>query len=78
MAIARSGSRSAGAVELRRPPVQRVLERLIELGCTHELLRPSLVAIDLPPRWTWEVGPGAAGGGAGGRLAWEWADPRPS
>jgi len=66
-------------VDLRSAPVQRILDRLIGLGCTHELLRPKIVAIDLPPEVdlapTTEVLQEAARAGA---LVWEWADPRPS
>src|SRR5215208_6211732 len=36
------------SVEIAHPSVQGVLERLLELGCTHEALRPKLVAIDIP------------------------------
>jgi hypothetical protein len=69
----------AVGVELGQDPVQRLLERLVELGCTHELLRPSLVAIDLPAGADLARVTGLLQGGAEqGRLAWEWADPRPS
>jgi len=69
----------ATGVALETDPVQRLLEDLLQLGCTHELLRPSLVAIDAPAaadlgRVT-EVLQRAA---ERGWLAWEWADPRPS
>jgi hypothetical protein len=65
--------------ELSDRPVQALLERLLELGCTHEALRPKIVAIDLPP----EVDVGAVAellqaGAKGGLIVWEWADPRPS
>jgi len=67
------------SVELRSAPVQRVLERLIDLGCTHELLRPRLVAIDLPPEVDLEVATELLQEAArAGALSWEWADPRPS
>ncbi len=67
------------AVELRSAPVQRVLEKLIDLGCTHELLRPRLVAIDLPPEVDLEVATELLQEGTrAGALSWEWADPRPS
>jgi len=66
-------------VALETAPARRLLEELVELGCTHELLRPSLVAIDAPSaadldRVT-EVLQEAA---VRGWLTWEWADPRPS
>ncbi|HVO18595.1 MAG TPA: DUF4265 domain-containing protein [Anaeromyxobacter sp.] len=64
---------------LETAPVQRLLERLVELACTHELLRPRLVAIDVPAvadlGRVAEVLQEAAGQGV---LVWEWADPRPS
>jgi hypothetical protein len=67
------------SVELRSAPVQRILEKLIDLGCTHELLRPRLVAIDLPPEVELELAAGLLQDAArAGSLAWEWADPRPS
>jgi hypothetical protein len=67
------------SVELRSAPVQRVLERLIDLGCTHELLRPRLIAIDLPPEVDLEVATELLQQAArAGSLSWEWADPRPS
>jgi hypothetical protein len=58
---------------------QSMLERLLELGCTHEALRPKIVAIDLPP----EVDVSAVAELLqqrlqDGLLVWEWADPRPS
>jgi uncharacterized protein DUF4265 len=54
------------------------LDRLLEQGCTHEALRPKLVAVDLPP----EVDVASVAGvlhecACGGLLVWEWADPRP-
>ncbi len=67
------------STELRSAPVQRVLEKLIDLGCTHELLRPRLVAIDLPPEVDLEVAAELLQEAArAGALSWEWADPRPS
>ncbi len=67
------------SVELRSPRVQGILEKLIEMGCTHELLRPRLVAIDLPPEADLEVAAGLLQEASrAGALAWEWADPRPS
>lgn len=67
------------AIELGDQAVRALLDRLLELGCTHEALRPKLVAIDVPG----EVDEGVvvqllqqlAGEGA---ALWEWADPRPS
>lgn len=66
-------------VDLRDAAVQRLLERLGDAGCTHELLRPRFVSIDVPP----EVDEAVVAqvlqeGAAQGTLAWEWADPRPS
>ena len=67
------------SVELSTPEVQELLERLLQHGCTHELLRPKLVAIDVPPdadlAQVAELLQGLARDGA---LVWEWADPRPS
>lgn len=66
------------AVDLSGPEIQALLERLLELGCTHEALRPKIVAVDLPP----EADVAAVAGllqryADDGRLLWEWADPRP-
>ncbi len=66
------------ASELSHRPVQAFLERVLELGCTHEALRPKLVAIDLPP----EVDLGQVMDllqrkMKEGLIVWEWADPRP-
>lgn len=66
-------------VELGTPGVQALLEQLLQLGCTYELLRPKIVAIDLPP----EVDVAAVADvlqaqAREGALMWEWADPRPS
>ena len=66
-------------LELGSPAVQGLLERLLELGCTHEALRPKIVAIDLPS----EVDVGVVAEllqvlSRDGALLWEWADPRPS
>ena len=67
------------SVDLRSAPVQRLLERLVEMGCTHELLRPKLLAIDLPPEVDLAVAAQLLQEAArAGTLAWEWADPRPS
>jgi hypothetical protein len=67
------------SAELSDRPVQAMLERLLEMGCTHEALRPKIVAIDLPP----EVDVGAVAellqaSTRDGLIVWEWADPRPS
>ena len=67
------------SVKLSAPAVQGLLERLLQHGCTHELLRPKLVAIDVPA----DADLGAVaellqGLAREGALIWEWADPRPS
>jgi hypothetical protein len=82
--IEKSGHRTLrlaldASVELGAAEVQGLLERLLQLGCTHELLRPKIVAIDLPP----EVDLGGVteilqARAREGSLVWEWADPRPS
>ena len=66
------------AVDVAHPRVQDLLGRLLEMGCTHETLRPKLVAVDLP------TAVDVAGAVAllqalsdEGLLLWEWADPRP-
>jgi hypothetical protein len=67
------------AVELADGAVQGLLERLLELGCTHEALRPKLVAIDVPPEVDVAVVAELLQALVGDRtLLWEWADPRPS
>jgi hypothetical protein len=67
------------AVELVDGSVQGLLERLLELGCTHEALRPKLVAIDVPPEVDVAVVAELLQALVGDRmLLWEWADPRPS
>ena len=38
------------AIEIADGAIQGLLERLLELGCTHETLRPKLVALDVPRR----------------------------
>lgn len=58
--------------------VHHLLARTIELGCTHETLPPKIIAVDVPP----EADLGAVLAhlealARGGRLVWEWADPRP-
>lgn len=68
-----------GNEALASAPVQGLLGHLIELGCTHELLRPKLVAIDLPSNADLEgVMRELEREARAGRLVWEWADPRPS
>lgn len=64
--------------ELGARPVQGLLERLLEVGCTHELLRPKIVAIDLPPETDLTLVTELLQERAReGTLVWEWADPRP-
>jgi hypothetical protein len=65
--------------ELSDGAVRALLERLLELGCTHEALRPKIVAIDVPP--TVDLGVVTEllqGRLKDGLILWEWADPRPS
>jgi hypothetical protein len=67
------------AVELADGSVQGLLERLLEMGCTHEALRPKLVAIDVPPAVDVAVVAELLQALVSDRtLLWEWADPRPS
>jgi hypothetical protein len=67
------------AAELSHRPVQELLEALLELGCTHEALRPKIVAIDLPPQVDVAVVTGLLQARVrDGLILWEWADPRPS
>ncbi len=67
------------AVELADASVQGLLERLLELGCTHEALRPKLVAVDVPAEVDVAVVAALLQALVGDRLLlWEWADPRPS
>lgn len=65
--------------ELADAAVQGLLERLLEMGCTHETLRPKLVAIDVPPTvdvtLVVELLQALADDST---VVWEWADPRPS
>jgi len=69
----------AKGVELGTPAAQRVLERLGDAGCTHELMRPRFVSIDVPPEVDETRIAAVLQDAAGqGILAWEWADPRPS
>lgn len=67
------------AIELADGTIQGLLERLLELGCTHETLRPKLVAIDVPPEVDVAVVAELLQALARDRaILWEWADPRPS
>ena len=64
-------------VSFEAEPVQRLLERVGDTGCTYELLRPRFVAIDVPPEVDLAVLADLLQGAARkGTLAWEWADPR--
>jgi hypothetical protein len=66
-------------VEMTDGAVQRLLERLLELGCTHETLRPKLVALDVPREVDVAVVAEQLQALADDRtILWEWADPRPS
>jgi hypothetical protein len=65
--------------ELSDGAVQGLLERLLELGCTHETLRPKLVAVDVPPEADVAVVVELLQALTLDRtILWEWADPRPS
>ncbi len=65
-------------LELDAGGVQGMLERIVELGCTHEIMRPKIVAVDLPPEAdVAQVVALLEAGSRDGWLAWEWADPRP-
>ncbi len=65
-------------VEITDGAVQGLLERLLELGCTHETLRPKLVAIDLPPEVDVTIVVELLQAVADdATILWEWADPRP-
>ncbi len=58
--------------------VQAFLERLLEQGCTHEAVRPKLVAVDVPPQVdVARVAEVLQERAEAGMLVWEWADPRP-
>lgn len=82
--IEKSGHRTLrvaldASVELGAAVVQGVLERLLQLGCTHELLRPKIVAIDVPPEADLAaVAELLEARAREGTILWEWADPRPS
>ncbi len=81
--VEKSGHRTLRAaldpsVDVGHPRVQDLLGRLLELGCTHETLRPKRVAVDGPPAV--DVGACVAllqAIGDEGVLLGEWADPRP-
>ena|SRR6266568_2151472 len=65
--------------EITSSAVQGLLERLLELGCTHESLRPKLVVLDVPGEVDVEVVLDLLQALADeGTILWEWADPRPS
>jgi hypothetical protein len=65
-------------LDLRAAQVQRLLARILELGCTHEVLRSNILAIDLPPEVdVARVAELLQGAVRQGSLVWEWADPRP-
>lgn len=64
-------------VDLGDTMVQGLLERLLEIGCTHETLRPKLVAIDLPGAVDVAIVAELLQALADdGTIVWEWADPR--
>jgi Domain of unknown function (DUF4265) len=66
-------------VDVSDRAVQGLLERLLELGCTHETLRPKLVALDVPAQVDVTVVAELLQALAADRtILWEWADPRPS
>jgi hypothetical protein len=66
-------------VDVSDRAVQGLLERLLELGCTHETLRPKLVALDVPGEVDETVVAELLQSLATDRtILWEWADPRPS
>ncbi len=67
------------AVAVTDAAVQGLLERLLELGCTHETLRPKLVALDVPGEVDVTIVAELLQALANDRaIVWEWADPRPS
>jgi hypothetical protein len=69
----------APAVEVTGAGIQGLLERLLELGCTHETHRPKLVVLDVPGAVDVEVVVELLQTLADdGEILWEWADPRPS
>jgi hypothetical protein len=66
-------------VDIADGAVQGLLERLLELGCTHETLRPKLVALDVPREVDVTIVAELLQALADDRtILWEWADPRPS
>ncbi len=66
-------------IEIADGAIQGLLERLLELGCTHETLRPKLVAIDLPREVDVTIVVELLQALADdATIVWEWADPRPS
>jgi hypothetical protein len=66
-------------IELTDPAVQGLLERLLEMGCTHETLRPKLIALDVPPTVDVTIVVELLQALADdSTVVWEWADPRPS
>ncbi len=66
------------ALDLDAPEARGLLDRLVELGCTHEVMRPKIVAVDLPPDSDDAQIVALLEAGARDRwLVWEWADPRP-
>jgi uncharacterized protein DUF4265 len=66
-------------IELTDPAIQGLLERLLEIGCTHETLRPKLIALDVPPTVDVTIVVELLQALADdSTVVWEWADPRPS
>jgi hypothetical protein len=66
-------------IELADPAIQGLLERLLEIGCTHETLRPKLIALDVPPTVDVTIVVELLQALADdSTVVWEWADPRPS
>jgi hypothetical protein len=66
-------------IELVDPAIQGLLERLLEIGCTHETLRPKLIALDVPPTVDVTIVVELLQALADdSTVVWEWADPRPS
>ena len=66
-------------VDVTDGAVQGLLERLLELGCTHETLRPKLIALDVPPEVDVTIVAELLQAIADdGTILWEWADPRTS
>src|SRR5574338_69345 len=82
--IEKSGHRTlrmqlAPPADVGAPDCQALLGRLLEAGCTHELLRPRMVVIDVPPEADLAaVAELLQARARQGALEWEWADPRPS